>query len=72
MLELTPLLTPQIQHGFLGVAGLKVGRTLRRSTLEGPGAPPAPPPSSTAADHKKVRLLGFDAGEYTESAWAWP
>ncbi|GAA5856729.1 hypothetical protein JCM9279_002251 [Rhodotorula babjevae] len=60
-----------MQYGFHGVSDLKVGRTLRRSTLEGPGAPPAPPARSSA-DGEKVRLLGFDAGEYTESAWAWP
>ncbi|KPV71602.1 uncharacterized protein RHOBADRAFT_56453 [Rhodotorula graminis WP1] len=62
----------EVMHqNFLGVTALKVGRTLRRSTLEGPGAPLALPTPSPSAEHGRVRVLGFDAGEYTETAWAW-
>ncbi|BGP50113.1 hypothetical protein JCM10450v2_006024 [Rhodotorula kratochvilovae] len=60
-----------MQHNFVGVTGLKLGRTLRPPSAEGPGAAAAVAPTTSAAGEGKARvrvrvLTSFDVGDDEE------
>ena len=58
-----------MQRNFVGVAGLKLGRTLRRPSAEGQGAAVAVVPATSAAAEGKERvrvLTSFDVGDDDE------